>query len=156
MGTQTDAWSGATSHPAERENSFSSFSSVATLNPILELTDEAEQCADLVFKTLDKELSAKALLRMSQDTAKVSLSRDRVAILLEESKGVRLTCSQLKAMIELVSLDTHKKSVIYERYAQLSDKDAFLEQIVHNFTRSNSLRGVVMKDLSSHLESLAS
>merc|ERR1719215_599917 len=120
----------------------------------MELSHDAEQRAEAFFQSLDTDLTPEGLVKLTQETNKVPLSRDRVSILLEHSRGVRLTCSQMKAMIELVSLDSHKKNVMYERYAQLSDKEAFLEEIVHNFTRSNALRGIVIADLSSHLESL--
>lgn len=150
--TQTEPWNGVA---AQREDSYaSSAGSLVTLAPILELTDEAEHRANLLFQRLRKDLSPEGMLKMTQDTSKLALSRDRVAIMLERSKGYRLTCSQMKVMMESVSLDTHKKNVIYERYAQLSDKHCFVEEIVHNFTRSSSLRGVVMKDLSKHLEGL--
>lgn len=154
----TEPWKAAASQPqiTERENSFSStISSVTTLNPKMVLSEAAEASALVVFQSLVSDLSAQDLLRITQDTCKVHLSRDRVGVLLEQSQGARMTCSQLKAMIELVSLDSHKKTVIYERYAQLVDKESFLEEIVQNFTRSNSLRGMVVADLSSHLECLA-
>jgi len=115
------------------------------------LADAAERKANIAFQRLNKELTQDALDTMTDGMAKFPLSKDRLTVVLEESQGARLTCAQLRTMIEMVSLDNHKKQVICERYAQVSDKDRFLEEVLNNFTRSQALKAMLMKDLSKSL-----
>lgn len=116
-----------------------------------DISDAASRRAKSVFQRLDKDLSQEMLNKISEECFKHALSRDRVAVALEQSQAYRLTCAQLRAMVEMVSLDAHKKQVIYARYAQVVDKDHFREEVLNNFTRSNALRGIIMKELSNTL-----
>lgn len=40
--------------------------------------------------------------------------------------GMRLACAQLVKMVDMCSLDAHKKRVMCERYAQVKDKESAL------------------------------
>jgi len=44
-----------------------------------------------------------------EEVAKNALSRDRLQVVLDQSNGVRLTCDQLKSLVDMVTLDAHKK-----------------------------------------------
>jgi len=115
------------------------------------ISSSSEQHARKVFQSLKKDFTEAAFAQMVAEVGKNALSRDKLAVLLEASEGVRLTCSQLQKMVELCSLDAHKKAVIYQRYAQISNKDKFAEEVLNNFTRSNSLRSTIMKELDDKL-----
>jgi hypothetical protein len=115
------------------------------------ISSSSEQHARKVFQSLKKDFTEAAFAQMVAEVGKNALSRDKLAVLLEASQGVRLTCSQLQKMVELCSLDAHKKAVIYQRYAQISNKDKFTDEVLNNFTRSNSLRSTIMKELDDKL-----
>jgi hypothetical protein len=116
------------------------------------ISSSSEQHARKVFQSLKKDFTEAAFAQMVAEVGKNALSRDKLAVLLEASQGVRLTCSQLQKMVELCSLDAHKKAVIYQRYAQISNKDKFADEVLNNFTRSNSLRSTIMKELDESLD----
>jgi len=54
-------------------------------------------------------------------------------------------------MMDLCSLDGHKRQIIFHRYSNLIDTDKFVEDVVENFSRSYVLRNSVMTELNDAL-----
>lgn len=115
------------------------------------VTEAAQQRAQLVFQDLSRDFGQDAVNKTVEEVAKNALSRDRLQVVLDQSNGVRLTCDQLKSLVDMVTLDAHKKQIIFGRYAQLSDKEKFHEVIVENYTRSTSLRKAIVEELNAAL-----
>lgn len=127
-------------------------------DPKPSLTPAADQQAQHLFDQLNpsNDLSEESMRLMAEEAAKLALSRERHEVVLKYSADARLTCAQLRQMLELCSLDAHKKEVIFSRYAQLKDKDNFREEVVNQFTRSTALRAVLMAELNKNLLSRSS
>lgn len=115
------------------------------------LEDSSQSYARVVFDRLERDLLPDSVAAISDDVAKIPLSKERLELLLRSTRDFRLTCDQLKTLVGMVSLDSHKKDIICERYVQVIDKEGFIEIVLDNFSRSASLKRKLLIELNAKL-----
>uniref|UniRef100_A0A7S1A720 DUF4476 domain-containing protein n=1 Tax=Noctiluca scintillans TaxID=2966 RepID=A0A7S1A720_NOCSC len=119
------------------------------------VADGLELCdvrAEARLATLHETLVEEQIHAMREEVQMVSLSKEKLAVVLRCSEGKRLTCQQMWVLCGCVALEHHKEAVILSRYAHLTDRDSFRKVILEQFTRSEALRSKLMRRVKSKLE----
>eukprot|EP00403_Amphidinium_massartii_P008641 CAMPEP_0178414038 /NCGR_PEP_ID=MMETSP0689_2-20121128/22832_1 /TAXON_ID=160604 /ORGANISM="Amphidinium massartii, Strain CS-259" /LENGTH=179 /DNA_ID=CAMNT_0020035319 /DNA_START=40 /DNA_END=580 /DNA_ORIENTATION=+ len=116
----------------------------------------AELYAERVRCTLSSSLGDDDMQAITAEVQQVGLSKERVKTVIERTNEKQLTCAQLQDLLKLLSLEAHRKQVIFLRYPHLVDRQAFNETILQQFTKSEALKKIVWRELVDHLCSQAS
>jgi len=78
-------------------------------------------------------------------------SKDRLKVILEHMPTFSLTSSQMVEIMRMVSSDDHKRKVMIEMYSHLTDREHFEEQVVHQFSLSDTMRTRTLEMLHERL-----
>lgn len=115
--------------------------------------ERAKLNAEVTFRILRDDWDDKAMEELKIEIGKLALSRERVVVVLQNTQDKRLNCEQLNELLKTVALEAHKEQVLLERYAHLTDKSNFENDVINAFSLSKSVRGSVMKKLTKFLAS---
>lgn len=121
----------------------------------LERQDDSQELANIKaearFKYLREDWNDEAMRDLTQEVNKLSLSKERVKVVLQHTQDKRLTCAQLNDLMKLVALEAHKEQVLFERYPHLKDRSSFETEVVNAFSLSKSIRASLMRKLTKFL-----
>lgn len=111
----------------------------------------ANHRAAMIFKSLKEDFSEADLKALTDQLATVPLSRERVQVILDQTQNKRVTCEIFLEILRLVALDSHKETILYERYAHLVNREEFDEKVLSKIKRSTSGQGIMKKKLVKSL-----
>jgi len=131
------------------------------VEPLVEISlgfgdDAREVYVSKIFGILECTACEDDLDYIHHEVSHFLLSKEKLEVVLCLTEGFRLTCSQLMDLTTLVYLDSHKESLIFARYAHLSDRVMFQHEVLEHLTRSETVRNKLIRRLEKYLDERSS
>jgi len=103
------------------------------------------------LQSMERPLAPEDLRKLVATMHQHPRSKDRLKAVLDYMPTLSLTCAELGELMRMVSLDDHKREVMIEMYSHLTDREHFEEQVVHQFSLSDTLRSRTIELLQEKL-----